>query len=99
MHRSFFAALSACAPVLAACDAPTGGSPPVPTVTNPPETAAREAALGQQVAEALESATDVDEFALTVSARTRGRLLFAGTGATGEGQGALSITVVDSSTG
>lgn len=99
MHRCFFTALSACALVLAACDAPTGGSRPVPTVTDPPETAAREAALGQQVAEALESAADVDEFALTIPARTRGLLRFAGTGAIGEGQGALSIAVVDSSTG
>lgn len=97
LHRSFFTALVAGALALAACDKPTGGTTP-PTVTDPPETAAREVALGQAVTESLESATDVDEFALTVQARTRGLLHFEGTGI-GTGQGALSIAVVDSSTG
>lgn len=92
MHRFTCTALIAAALALGACDNPGGGSGG-PSVTNPPETAAREVALGQTVNESLESATDVDEFAVTVAAAGRGMVLLAGTGT---GQGTISITVLDS---
>ena len=79
--------------LLAACDGPTGGTD-ASGPADPPETAAREITVGQTVNEALESATDVDAFAVTMRAgwaavRLRGT-------AVNEGQGALEITVRDS---
>ncbi|WP_420126684.1 PPC domain-containing protein [Longimicrobium sp.] len=65
-------------------------------MTNPPETAAREVALGQAVTESLESGGDVDDFLLTVPTAGRGMMLFTGTGT---GQGTLHVTVLDSAGG
>jgi hypothetical protein len=94
MHRRSRYALLAAALLLAACDQPAGGGGG-PSLANPPETAAREIALGQPVNESLESATDVDDFTLNVPAAGRGMALIVGTGT---GQGTISVTVLDSAT-
>lgn len=94
MHRIARTAFLAAALLLSACDSPSGGG--APPRGNPPETAPRVLALGQMVNEALESATDVDEFEVAVPVAGRGMALIAGTGT---GQGSLNISVTDAFTG
>lgn len=91
MRPDFRAALVACVFLLCSCDN-LGGSGG-PGVDNPPETAARELSLGQNVTESLERGGDVDDFMLTVPTTGPVMMLFGGTGTA---QGTLNITVLDS---